>query len=300
MTYLQKIIFGIFLFFSCVLIAQQHGVEGGNITWEFKQENNVGYIRFYLKVDNEDGSYGDMSGLQPVLTNLRTRVRGSGYNVTQDGSFGEKTFYFYPVQKQYLDIMANEADPNFILKKESIYRRAERGSADINSFKGKESTDVNTNPMGWDKEGVRNVLKGPDGYKIPPQLKTSYYQTLWLEVDPRQWDYASYIDVAVTMRTRGLDRLPLPPTEDHPYGSFYRYRSPGERFTSSLLMSFGALEAEIIKPNTILVILLYLEQEYTLIMTKTGIRFLLIKLKISLQYHLIWDIKEYFRMDKVA
>ena len=235
MTYLQKIIFGIFLFFSCVLIAQQHGVEGGNITWEFKQENNVGYIRFYLKVDNEDGSYGDMSGLQPVLTNLRTRVRGSGYNVTQDGSFGEKTFYFYPVQKQYLDIMANEADPNFILKKESIYRRAERGSADLNSFKDKVPTDVNTNPMGWDKEGVRNVLKGPDGYKIPPQLKTSYYQTLWLEVDPRQWDYASYIDVAVTMRTRGLDRLPLPPTEDHPYGSFYRYRSPGERFTSSFI-----------------------------------------------------------------
>ena len=251
MTYLQKIIFGIFLFFSCVLSAQQHGVEGGNITWEFKQvprtrtfvgsygrlesvTDTVGYIRFYLKVDNEYGSYGDMSGLQPVLTNLRTRVRGSGYSVTQDGSFGEKTFYFYPVQKQYLDIMASEADPNFILKKESIYRRTERGSADLKSFKGKESTDV-TNPMGWDKEGVRNVLKGPDGYKIPPQLKTSYYATLWLEVDPRQWDYASYIEVAVRMQTRGLDRLPLPPSEDHPYGSFYRDRSPQERFTSSFI-----------------------------------------------------------------
>ena len=239
-----------FVFTYSNAIAQQSQVEGGHITWEFKQEprtrtfvgaygrpesvtDTVGYIRFHLRFDNQDDTWGYYGGLQFAYSNLRTRLTGEGYNSNQTGSFHEGHIWFFPQTKTYENLMANEADPNFILKKESIYRRPERGSASINSFKGKSEVDPVTNPKGWDKEGVRNVLKGIDGYKIPPKLNTAYYATPWLEVDPRQWDYTNFIEVAVFADNRAADWLPLPPSDEHPYGFHDMERNIERDFTST-------------------------------------------------------------------
>ena len=123
-------------------IAQQSQVEGGHITWEFKQEprtrnfvgaygrmesvtDTVGYIRFHLRFDNQDDTWGYYGGLQFAYSNLRTRLTGEAYNSNQTGSFHEGSIWFFPQTKTYENLMANEADPNFILKKESIYLNAQ-------------------------------------------------------------------------------------------------------------------------------------------------------------------------------
>jgi len=128
---LKQVIWIVAFFTIGLLKAQQIHVEGGHITWEFKQEpktrnivgaygrmesvtDTVGYIRFYLRTDNQLDTWGYFGGIQIAKTNLRTRLTGERYYAEQNGSFKEGFIWFYAQTKTYENLMANHFQRGFI------------------------------------------------------------------------------------------------------------------------------------------------------------------------------------------